>query len=158
DRDLLSAGAPDPTFNGTGKATVGFNLGGDRSDIASGVAIDAAGRVVVAGFAERTGPTNTVFAVARLSADGSLDASFDGDGRAIIDFGPAAAGANAVAIDAAGRIVVAGYVQPLPGAGPAAFAVARLNADGSLDASFDGDGRALIDFGPFADIASAVAL
>jgi len=41
-----------------------------------------------------------------------------------------------------GKIVLAGYGGP-----DNALAVTRLNADGSFDTSFDGDGTAGVDFG-----------
>src|SRR6185436_1440237 len=66
--------------------------------------------------------------LARLYPDGSLDPSFnpgtgpDGD-------------INAVAIQPDGRIVVAGYFNRFDGVSRSG--IARLNADGSLDTSFD---------------------
>ena len=42
-----------------------------------------------------------------------------------------------------GKIVVAG------GSSAGGFALARYNTDGSLDTSFDGDGKLTTDFGPF---------
>ena len=68
------------------------------------------------------------------AAPGDLDASFSGDGKQTTDFGDWDHG-PAVAIQADGKIVVAG------GSG-ANFALARYNADGSLDTAFSGDGKA----------------
>jgi len=44
------------------------DLGGDKSDLAAGVAIDNCGRIVVAGKAQRNIRDDYDFAVARLSA------------------------------------------------------------------------------------------
>ena len=49
-----------------------------------------------------------------------------------------------MAIQADGKIVVAGQS---PTAAATDFALARYNADGSLDTSFDGDGKVTTDFG-----------
>src|SRR5439155_18152885 len=66
--------------------------------------------------------------------------------------------ANAVPAQPDGKIVVAGYTSSGgTAANPNNFAVARLNADGSLDNSFDADGLATIDFG-FDDQATGVAV
>src|SRR5262249_8719027 len=73
-------GSPDPTFGNNGTKTIAFDLGGGHDDRATSVAIDAQGRIVVAGYAEATpfaGSKQTNFAVARLNPlDGSLDRDF----------------------------------------------------------------------------------
>jgi uncharacterized delta-60 repeat protein len=79
-------------------------------------ALDPDGRIVLAGYSQGTEDV----AVARLNADGSLDASFGNGGKATVDFGAATFG-NAVALQADGRIVVAGQKT-----GKDDFAVARL--------------------------------
>jgi uncharacterized delta-60 repeat protein len=134
-------GSLDSTFDGDGRVLTDF--GGD--DRASGVAIQTDGKIVAAGHSSY-GPID--FALARYNVDGSLDSSFDGDGRVLTDFGafegPDEAGD--VAIQADGKIVAAG--QTVAGANAPNFGLARYNVDGSLDRSFDGDGRAVTDFGP----------
>ena len=116
----------DPTFSGDGKLT-------DWSGYATGVVIQPDGKIVVA-----FGPN---FSVARYNPDGSRDISFGDEGRATTSFGSEYALALGIAIQSDGKIVVAGYVCPWDDWGNAAFAVARFNQDGSLDLSFDGDGK-----------------
>src|SRR4051812_27547114 len=116
-------GALDPSFSGDGLVTT--DLGG--TDDGQGVAIQADGRIVVAGA------SGGDFALARYTTGGGLDPSFSGDGRQTTDFG-AADGATSVAIQSDGRIVLGG------GSG-GGFALARYDAAGELDASFSGDGR-----------------
>jgi uncharacterized delta-60 repeat protein len=72
------------------------------------------------------------------TAAGSLDLSFDGDGKAITQIGSSTDQGNAVARQPDGRIVVAGFSESGTGL---RFAVVRYNPDGSLDPSFDGDGK-----------------
>ncbi len=74
-----------------------------------------------------------------LGAPAELDTSFDGDGKRTIDYGGADSG-QAVALQPDGKILVAGY-----GGSNTAMTVTRLNPDGSLDNSFDGDGTAGVD-------------
>ena len=93
------------------------------------------------------------FAIARLTADGSLDNTFSSDGKHAVSLG-ADDVATSVAIQGDGRIVVGGYTDAN---GDDDFAVVRLNADGSLDNSFGGDGKAVADF-PGEQQAFALAL
>ena len=114
----------DPTFSGDGRQTTDFGGGGG----AQGVAIQDDGKIVVVGGSQGH------FALARFRTDGSLDASFAGDGTLITDFGPGGSVAFDVAFQANGRIVAVG--------GAGGSALARYNADGSLDTTFGGDGTA----------------
>ncbi|MGB7159653.1 MAG: RHS repeat-associated core domain-containing protein, partial [Tepidisphaeraceae bacterium] len=87
------------------------------------------------------GGANADLVAARVLADGTLDTSFSGDGLAHADFGPGADEGEDLMIDANGKIVVGGTAD-----GDTAMAVARFNTDGSLDTSFDTDGKVRIDF------------
>jgi uncharacterized delta-60 repeat protein len=136
DRRLLSAGDLDSTFDFDGRVTTDF---ADGADSGHGVAIQADGKTVVAGSSDR-GDHDCDFAVARCNTDGSLDTSFDGDGKLTTDFGPSSFGYS-VAIQPDGKIIVAGDTWDYD------FAVARYNTNGSLDASFSGDGKLTTDFG-----------
>src|SRR6185369_12235464 len=93
------------------------------------------------------------FALARYNANGSLDPSFSGDGRQVTDLGGGNDGATGVALQADGKIVAVGF----GGAFGNDFALARYNADGSLDTSFSGDGKQTTDVVDL-DYASGVAL
>src|SRR6185503_3385554 len=139
-----SNGSLDKSFSGDGKLTTGFG-GVDR---ANGVVLQANGKIVAVG----TGHSD--FALARYNANGSLDTSFSGDGLQRTDFGDFGDRANGVALQADGRIVAVGRAG-----GTADFALARYNANGSLDTNFSGDGKQTTDFGPGADVgANGVAL
>jgi uncharacterized delta-60 repeat protein len=143
-------GSLDTTFDGDGKVTTDF---ASDSDLARGVAIQGDGRIVAAGLAAVSGPTG--FALARYNTDGSLDTTFSGDGKVTTDFGGTDDLARAVAIQGDGKIVAAGPVEFSAGND---FALARYNADGSLDTTFSGDGKVTTDFGGGGDQASAVAI
>src|SRR5262245_51204213 len=112
ERALMTAGALDLSFNGSGKENFSFNLNGTHFDLGRAVAVDSLGRIIVAGSATNANG-NADFAVARLLANGELDRTFSGDGLQTITFdfgGNNQDVANAVAIDAQGRIVLAGNV------------------------------------------------
>jgi uncharacterized delta-60 repeat protein len=80
-------------------------------------------KIVAAGNAAMA---DSDFGVVRYNSDGSLDTSFDTDGKVTTDISTSDQG-YAVAIQSDDKIVVAGYNAN------ADFAVARYNSDGSLD-------------------------
>jgi uncharacterized delta-60 repeat protein len=116
---LDADGKLDSTFNGGGAVlTTGF-VGG-----AYGVAVQPDGAIVAAGYgsvAERD-----VFAVARYRDDSSLDSAFGRDGVMLVDLGGVIDRANAMALDAEGKILVAGTSRTVD---KTEFALARLVAD-----------------------------
>jgi uncharacterized delta-60 repeat protein len=131
-------GALDTSFHMDGIAFADFPEG--NAETAWAVA-ESGGRIIAAGRISNGGGVQ--MAVARWHATGVLDTSFGGDGMVTIPFAGANALANGVAVTRDGKIVVAGYA--FVGAS-STFAVARLNANGTLDSSFDGDGRMTVSF------------
>ena len=126
-------GSLDNTFDGDGKQTTTF----DFESQANSVAIQADGKIVAAGYTYKGPGFLNSFALARYNHDGSLDNSFDGDGKVTTDifFNSIA---NSVTIQSDGRIIAAGYADDFnPGSVPA---LTRYNGDGSLDSTFDSDG------------------
>lgn len=140
-----SNGSLDTTFGNNGLVTTDL---GDY-DYGYAMAIASDNRIIVAGY---TGSDNVDFALVRYNADGSLDTSFDTDGKVTTDFGNDDYG-RALAIQIDGKIIVAGYT----GSNNIDFALVRYNVDGSLDTSFDTDGKVTTDFGG-EDNALALAL
>src|SRR5207247_11425881 len=100
------------------------------------------------------------FPVARYNSNGtSLDLGF-GDGltnagTVVTNFGDIE-GAYAVAIDAAGRIVVVG--DTTADGGDFDFAIARYTSQGIPDVTFNGIGRQIVGFDSDFDNARAVAI
>jgi uncharacterized delta-60 repeat protein len=146
-RLLLSAGDLDLGFGTGGKVTTDFS-GGDR---ATAVVLQSDGKIVLAGF-DGSGD----FALARYNADGSLDTTFGSGGKVTTDFAGGNDSANAVALQSDGKIIVAGTTYT--GVGAADFALARYNADGSLDTRFGSGGKVTTDFSRRTDHAQAVAI
>lgn len=149
---LNADGSTDSSFGG-GAVVIPFNLGNNNFDQAVAVTEDAAGRLVVAGYADVNDGIDQQrdVAVARLNTDGSLDTSFDGDGKTTFRFDADPLAyfdsdyATCVTIDAAGNILVGGYVYD-GNTGDEDFAVARLLPSGAIDTSFGVGGRARVDF------------
>jgi uncharacterized delta-60 repeat protein len=122
-------GSLDTSFDGDGKVTTLIGT----SSVASEVALQADQKIVVVGHA--SDPTQR-FAVARYNVNGSLDSSFSGDGKVTTAFALGESSAFGLAIQTDGKIVVAGGIS-----GGGYNLLARYNSDGSLDTSFDGDGK-----------------
>jgi uncharacterized delta-60 repeat protein len=139
----------DPTFGVGGKVRVDLT---SKADFPWTVAFGTGGTIVAAGETG-TGGRNPKFVVARYNADGSPDASFGGDGSVTTDFTPGEDLAYAVAIEPSGKIVAAGTAG-----NNAEFAVARYNTDGSLDTTFNGDGKVTTDFTHGEDFAFIVTI
>lgn len=99
-------------------------------DYATSVAIDAAGKIVVAGYSV-AGPLQSAFVVARYDGDGSLDQTFNGAGISATGINSGLDRALGVAIRTDGKIIVAGNKFGLFGAG--SIATVRFNADGIQD-------------------------
>ncbi len=140
-----SDGTPDTSFSGDGLQTL--DMGG--SDSAADVAIQSDGKLVVVGWASVAG--RDVFGVARFKADGDLDSSFSGDGIQTTDFAGTGASTSAVALQSDGKIVVAGVAN-------GDYALARYNADGSLDTTFGNGGTKTTNLGFEHQGATAVAV
>ena len=109
------------------------------------------GRILAAGVAtERLG--NPAMALARVSPEGALDRSWDGDGLALARARDASV-ATDVLLDPEGRAVAAGHAST---GNDYAFALARFDGSGALDAGFGG-GVVLTSF-PGTTMARATAL
>jgi len=137
--NTLTTGNDAPTFivtDGTGTALIPVGSG---DDYGRSVTVQPDGKILVAGYSSNG--SNNDFSLIRLNADGSLDSGFDGDGKALIPVGSSADNGRSVTLQPDGKILVAGYSS---NGSNNDFSLIRLNADGSLDSGFDGDGKALI--------------
>ena len=136
---LLSNGSLDLSFGVNGKVSSGVKVG---DDIGTSVALQTDGKIVVAGYARDSG-SDTDFAAVRYNTNGSLDNTFDTDGKVTTKVKAADDFARSVAIEPDGKIVIAGETDNISNLD---FAVVRLNTDGSLDTSFGLGGIVTIDF------------
>ncbi|MCP5094201.1 MAG: hypothetical protein GY943_01480 [Chloroflexi bacterium] len=128
-----SDGSLDASFGTNGKVTT--DIGG--IDYARGVAIQADGKIVVAGRSTVNGEPE--FTLVRYNVNGSLDTTFDNDGIVLTRFSGVSSAddeAYAIALQADGKIIVSGKAD-------SKFALARYNSNGSLDNTFDDDGRVI---------------
>ena len=146
---VLSDGTPDASFDGDGKKTIGTQAG--VNDLGGGVVVLDDERIVVTG----QGNATSDFVTQRLNAGGGLDTTFAGAGAgtSVVDFG-GIDGANDMVRQSDGKLVIVGSTSSVGGGD---FAIARLNADGTPDTSFSGDGKQTVGFGGD-DVALGVAI
>jgi uncharacterized delta-60 repeat protein len=129
-----SDGRLDRSFGGDGRVTTSVGDGGR----ASGVAIDANGRIVVGGTASIG--SDEGFVAARFNRDGSLDTTFSGDGWVVTGFdnGLVYDSGHDVAVQPDARVVVVGQAYE---GGDYDFGLLRYLSDGTLDQSFGVGGK-----------------
>ena len=138
----------DSTFGTGGVVTTDFGASPSEPEIANDMAIQPDGKIVTAG---RAGVDQTpiggdgAFGIARYLPDGSLDPTFGTGGLVKTKFQapPNRDIARAVALQSDGKIVVGGTSGVFDT--PAKLAMARYNADGSLDSSFGTGGIVLMN-------------
>ncbi|HSW08300.1 MAG TPA: hypothetical protein VLK61_27295 [Aquabacterium sp.] len=131
-------GGLDTSFGTDGKVVTQV---GTRSDAAAAIAVQPDGKIVIAGASDQL-TSGLDFLVLRYNADGSLDAGFGSGGKVTTAMSGDTDRAWAVAIQADGKIVVAGESNSGSTSG-IDFALARYNSNGTLDAGFGSGGKVI---------------
>ncbi len=131
--------------NGSLDTTFGFGDGITQVDLRDNdtpvaVAITNDGRIVIAGHTTSTFDVGTDLAVARLLPNGAPDNSFSGDGKATFHVGATNEVLTDMALQADGKIVLIGTIDPSSALNDRQLVVGRLNANGSIDSGFGGNG------------------
>ncbi|MFO0014417.1 MAG: DUF4347 domain-containing protein, partial [Planctomycetota bacterium] len=138
-----SDGTLDTSF-GTGGSVVAANGGG--MDYGQSVVVQTDGKILFSGSS---------FGLIRYLANGALDTSFGTNGMATTNFGIGTGDANQVAVQADGKILLAGLYY---NGSTTVFAVARHNANGTLDTSFGTGGIVTTNFGSSNDSGYSLAI
>jgi len=145
-----SDGTLDPGFGGDGKVTTDFSL---LIDLILDMLVQPDGKILVVGAS--VNGSNHDLAMARYNTDGSLDNTFGTNGKLTENFGSGADWGTGVALQPDGKIIVGGWTENGTNKD---FAVARFNADGSLDNSFGGNGKVETEIGTSEDVANDMVL
>lgn len=133
-------GVPDSAgFDGDGKMHTHFTL----RDQANGVDVQPDGRIVAVGVQNwSNGVSGMVCSIYRFDPDGEIDVSFADGGWDSLRYDAVSSGIfTNVKVLADGRILAGGSSNANGNGGVAGFGAMRFLPDGSLDPSFDGDGR-----------------
>lgn len=126
----------DPSFGVGGKAVLTF---GEAREIAYATAIQPDGKIIIAGETHPTGVGSVDMVLARFNPDGTLDSTFNGNGKVRVDISNNNESVRDIIIQPDGKILIGGPLRIINNPNYY-FCVVRLNIDGSLDTSFGGDG------------------
>ncbi|MBE2283891.1 MAG: cadherin-like beta sandwich domain-containing protein [Prosthecobacter sp.] len=150
-----SNGTLDSSFGTGGKVTMTI---GTSDESAKSVVVQSDGRILVAGFTNSGSGSGTFedFALIRFNVNGTLDASFGNGGKVVTDIGNSSNYGNAAALQRDGKILVVGSAYT--GGSNYDIAVARYNADGSLDTTFGVGGKVTTAIGTGDDEGTCVAV
>ena len=135
---LTYNGSIDSTFANSGKLILSIGTG---HDYLRDIAIQADGKILLAGDSHDIGVERT-FTVVRLNTNGTLDSSFGNNGVArtfVISSVNVDNQLFAIAIQPDHKIVAAGRIL----GGSTDMAMARYNANGTLDSSFGVNGKVI---------------
>jgi len=139
---LDSTGNLDNTFNGTGVLFVDM-AGSAYPDLGSAIDFDATGNIWIAGVTRNGGsPFDNQFAVVKVKPDGTLDPTFDNDGKKLFNLTSGSEFGLGIAVQSDSKIVVGGTA----GGGMYLF---RIDSAGVLDLTFNTTGTRLISIGSF---------
>jgi len=149
-----STGALDTAGFGIPNGYITTPIGSLDADAAA-LAVQVDGKIVAAGLAGNAVTNVWDVALLRYNTNGTLDLPFGGTntGMVITDIGSSSNYANAVALQADGKIVVAGNAFANPFANTSDIAVLRYNTDGTLDTTGFGspNGYVTTSIGAFDD-------
>lgn len=101
---------------------------------------------------------NNMFKFFRFNSLNQLDTTFGSGGSTTINFGGEDVMLYDMKIGSDGKIVAVGYWEDTGSVNRKDFIVVRLNANGTLDTSFNGTGKLTVAFGTNEDVAHAVAI
>ena len=110
---------------------------GESNDFINDIAILPDGKIIAAGYSF-SDDTKMDFAMVKYNVDGSIDNSFGNQGKVTLDFGLKSDICRSVLVQSDGKIILAGEASNDP---THVYALARFEADGSIDNSFGTNGK-----------------
>ncbi len=141
-----TTGNLDPTFNGTGTMVFDVNGNNTEYDLAANLDVDANNNIWIAATTRNgVSSADNDFVVAKIKPDGTLDATFNGNGRKTFTPNTNENYCRSIKVDANGKIVVGGT----SGINMYIF---RIDTTGALDPTFNTSGSATIQFSNSSDL------
>ena len=148
---LKTNGDLDNTFTDAGSAHIPVGVG---DDVLYDMALQVDNKIVMAGYSIFS--PNLFFTLARVDGNGTLDYTFDNDGKATYNFGNSTNHGYAIRLQSDGKILMTGdtYSQSTN----FDWALLRVKTNGSADSTFNGDGKKIFPITPNQDIANDLAI
>lgn len=131
----LEDGTLDTTFGTNGAAIGGLGMGHTLQ-------VQSDGNILLGGTSDFS------FAIERYTTNGELDATFGVNGMVTTQFGNVNSFGHAMQLQSNGQIILGGYGI----ADSTTIALARYNANGTLDSSFGLNGKLLTPFGELSKV------
>ena len=132
-----SEGILDNSFGDSGIVSTNIDTGFDSAE---SLALQTDGKIVVGGTS--CVPSSCNLTVARYNQNGSLDISFDTDGKVTVPLGSSGELKSSIALQTDGKIVISGTdMNGIANGDPLDFAVARFLPGGRTKFDFDNDGK-----------------
>ncbi|WAC13850.1 T9SS type A sorting domain-containing protein [Dyadobacter pollutisoli] len=147
----------------TGRLDDGFGVNGvvttkiGFKDVGSSVDIQADGKIIVLGTTRPVFGGYDDMLLVRYKSTGELDNSFGNNGIVKTVFSNTDDVGGSLALQSDQKIVAVGFTAVNNGS-TLDFAMARYNTDGTLDNSFDGDGKVTTDFNGNWDVGTCLAI
>ena len=139
-------GSRDTSFGSNGIATTSFS---SSNDIALALDVQADGKIIIAGASNfDLGGTNGSIAIARFNSNGVIDNTFGSGGKVTTNVGSFIDTAADVKVQTDGKIVIGGGSCTDGNCDGGLGLLFRYNSNGSLDTSFDGDGKIILQSTP----------
>ncbi len=135
----------DESFGSDGLVTTEF---GSADAQINAVKIQADGKIVAVGVDDAG--LNRKVAIARYNTNGTLDNSFNNDGKITTDIGTGGDEGHALLIQVDGKIIIGGFTVNGTNSD---FLIVKYNSDGSFDTDFGINGVVTTDFGTDNDYA-----
>jgi uncharacterized delta-60 repeat protein len=152
-------------FNADGSLDNTFGVGGIvttkilKEDRIAGIALQFDGKIIAVGTSyQPPGDVIGTTVVARYNPNGTLDASFGASGISLIGITEGSFSPTSVKIQLDGKIVVGGSSTNGNVTGFAIFAMARFNRIGTLDTTFNTNGKVYTQIGAAFSRVSSLAI
>lgn len=145
-----TAGELDSSFGIDGRAAIEIGTHGDR---AQAIVIQPDGKILLGGSSADS--SSLAYSLIRLLPDGSLDSSFNGDGKVLLNLSAGDDEILALALTVDGDIFAGGYTTR---GRDRDFTLLRFNSDGSLDTGFGDQGKVVTSVGNSNDEITALAV
>lgn len=140
---LNNDGTLDTGFGTNGK--IYYNIPTKNLCVAESIAIQSDGNLLIAGHADGD------FAILKYNSNGTLDTTFGNSGYSTTDFGNFQDKSYALAIQNDNKIILAGHGYEAGNTGLFHAAIARYNANGTLDTTFSSDGKMVLPMAIYSD-------